>query len=124
MEIPDSNRSAFVTTAEGKHGVIQANEPSDLMELKRNHIQLKSIDGLRVLIGFALTSSLYGSPKSVSSEVWKQAIHHLLETYHPMECFFHVKNCQSDIDDHVGLEDGTSYQGFWNAQRTILSFKK
>ena len=60
--IPDSNRSAFVTTAQDKHAVIQLNEPSDLMELKRNHIQLKSIDALCVLIGFALTSSLFGSP--------------------------------------------------------------
>ena len=123
---PDSSRSVFIISAEGNEAVIQVSQPSDCLLLQRDHVQCSHLEELTVCVGYDFTNNINGPPELQSPDTWKEALHHLLDTYRP--CWLYLHTCES----HTGIEnghkvelaDGTSYSGFWNESQSLLGIRR
>ena len=121
--IPDSPRSVFITMAEKEEAKIEVVQPSDCLVLQRQHIDCKKIDQLSVYFESGFINMIYGQAQKQSSEIWKKALHHLLNTYRPDICFLNTGGSHTGIDNEykIVVSDGPGYIAYWNELQTILS---
>ena len=126
MKDPDSSRSVFITRAEGTRADFDVSQPSDCLLLQRDHIQCSHVYILTVGFDNRLTKNINGPPELQSPDTWKEALHHLLDTYRPILCVVLTNGSQTGIQDghQVELTDGISYRGYWNEFHGQLTFKR
>ena len=123
MKDPDSSRSVFIVRAEGNEALIEVSQPSDCLLLQRDHVQCSDLVLLVVLVDDSFINQINGPPELQSPYTWKEAVHHLLDTYKLTWCEMHVNDSQTGIQDghQVVLADGTSYISFWNKSHNLLT---
>ena len=123
MRVNDSDRIAFVTESENIV-VIHVSQPSDCLILQRDHVVCADIVTIKVHFGDKFTSGINGSLEPESSEVWQTALQHLLNTYKPFLCYIFTNSTETGLDDEVRVQTGSNrlYNGFWNENRSVLSF--
>ena len=122
MKDPDSSRSVFIVSAQGNEVIIEVSQPSDCLLLQRDHVQCSQVESLTIAFGFDFTTKVNGPSELQSPDTWKEALHHLLNTYRPTYCDLTITGSQTGIQDghQVDLTDGTSYKGYWNESKYIL----
>ena len=123
VRVTSSGRLAFVTRAEGDDAIIEVNQPSDCVALLRQHVVCSKVNSIDVWFGYKFTSRINGPVQPESPEVWQTAVQHLLNTYHPGECFIHTGGTETGLPDNVRMEiDGERcYLGFWDDKQQVLS---
>ena len=126
MKDPDSSRSVFITMAEGIEAIIQISQPSDCLFLQRNHVQCSHLESLTAAFGWDFTNIVNGPPELQSPDTWKEALHHLLDTYRPTHMYLNIYGFHPCIENghKVDLADGTSYISFWNGSESVLSIRR
>ena len=122
----DSSRSVFITQAEGRNAVIEVSQPSDCLLLQRDHVQCNYVHMLTMWFDYRFTNKVNGPPELQSPDTWKEALHHLLDTYRPPWLYLHTRESHTGIENghKVELADGTSYSGFWNESHSLLSIRR
>ena len=117
MKVPGSSRSVFIISAEGTVATIEVSQPSDCLLLQRENVQRSCLERVTVWLGY-----INGPPEPQSPDTWKEALHHILDTYRPAWCNLHIKDSQTGIQDgyQVEMTDGTSYTGHWNESKNLL----
>ena len=123
MKDPDSSRSVFITCAEGNEASIEVSQPSDCLLLQRDHVQCNYVHSLSMWFGYAFTHNINGPPELQPPDTWKEALHHLLDTYRPTRLDLHTRGTHTGIENghKVELSDGTSYISFWDESQDLLS---
>ena len=121
MKDSDSSRSVLIMKAEGNEAIIEVSQPSDCLLLQRDHVQCSHVDILNVWFDNSFTNNINGLPKLQSSDTWKEALHHILDTYGPRHCTILASHTGIQDGHQVDLADGTSYRGFWNGSHKQLS---
>ena len=123
--IPDNSRSVFITRAE-KEAKIEVVQPGDCLALQPNHINCKKIGQLSVSFESGFINTIYGPAQQESSETWKKALYHLLNTYRPDICFLNTGGSHTGIENEykIDVSDGPSYITYWNELQSILSIVK
>ena len=123
---PDSSRSVFILRSEGNVADIEVSQPSDCLLLQRDHVQCSHLQQLTVWFGYSFTNNMNGPPELQSPDTWKEALHHLLDTYRPPRLYLLTRGSHTGIENghKVELSDGTSYSGFWNESQSILSIRR
>ena len=123
---PDSSRSVFITRPEGNEAVIEVSQPSDCLLLQREHVLCNSVHLLTMGFNYRFTNYVNGPPKLQSLDTWKEALHHLLETYRPTYLFLNTNGSHTGIENghKVDSADGTSYISFWNESQSLLSITR
>ena len=122
VRLNGSGRSVFVLEAEAKDHLphIKVRKPSDCLALQRENIVCTDIVTIDVWMGapFASYTSHPDPP-----EVWQKAVHHILNTYDPEQCYI-VTHCKkTGLGDEVRVQTDSNriYNGFWNENRWVLS---
>ena len=123
---PDSSRSVFITRVEGNLAVIEVSQPSDCLLLQRDHVQCSDLELLIMWFDYRFTNNINGPSELQPPDTWKEALHHLLNTYRHRYLFLHTRGTHTGIENghKVDLADGTSYSGFWNESQSILSIRR
>ena len=123
---PDSSRSVFITRPEGNKAVIEVSQPSDCLLLQRDHVQCNYVEQLTVWFDDIFTNYVNGPPELQSPDTYKEALHHLLDTYRPSYLFLDTNGSHTGIENghQVVLADGTSYISFWNESQSLLSIRR
>ena len=123
---PDSSRSVFITSAEANEADIEVSQPSDCLLLQRDHVQCSHLEELTVCVGYGFTNNINGPPEPQTPDTWKEALHHLLDTYRPTYLFLDTNGSHTGIENghKVELADGTSYISFWNESQSLLSITR
>ena len=123
MRVAASGRSAFVTKVHGDTATIVVNQPSDCLALQRDHIACTEVDDIHVWFGYQFTSVVNGPEQPESSEVWQEALHHLLNTYKPDECYIYTGGTETGLGAEVNMEveEHQRYRGFWDDKKHVLS---
>ena len=117
VKAPDSDMPVFIVRVEGNRADIEVSQPSDCLLLQRDHVQSIYVGELTVGFGYDFTNEIQ------SPDTWKEALHHILDTYRPTQFNFHTLGSHTGIEDghKVDLADGTSYRSFWNESKSVLS---
>ena len=125
MKDPHSSRSVLITIADGKKVEVDVSQPSDCLLLQREHVQRTEID-LLVYFGHESIETINGPSEHQPPETWQQALHHLLDTYRPGQCYVHTEGFSTGIEDghQVELADGKCYRAYWNMTCDILSIAR
>ena len=112
--------------AECNEAVIEVSQLSDCLLLQRDHIQCNHVNSLTVWCGFSFMYNINGPPELQSPDTWKEALHHLLDTYRPPQLSLPTRGSHTGIENghKVELSDGTSYSGFWNESQSLLSIRR
>ena len=123
---PVSPKSVFITKAEDAEAVIDVNNPSDCLLLRREHVQCSEVNVLTVWFGYKFISRVNGPSQSQPSDKWKEALCHLLDTYRPYECYFRNGKLQTGIKEGhmLKLANGMSYKAHWNLSKTVLTIRR
>ena len=123
---PNSSRSVFITRAEGNEAIIGVSQPSDCLLLMRDHVQCNHVHSLSMWFAYRFTNYVNGPPKLQSPHTWKEALHHLLDTYRPTYLFLDTNGSHTGIENghKTDLSDGTSYISFWNESQNLLSITR
>ena len=123
---PDSSRSVFITRPEGNEADIEVSQPSDCLLLQREHVLCSHLEQLTVWFDYAFTHNVNGPPELQPPDTWKEALHHLLETYRPPKLYLHTCESHTGIENgqKVDSADGTSYISFWNESQSLLSIRR
>ena len=126
LKDPDSSRSVFITRVQYNEPVIQVSQPSDCLLLQRNHVRCKHVNSLTVLFGYDFINHINGPPELQSPDTWKEALHHLLDTYRPTYFNLHARESHTGFENghKVDLANGTSYSGFWNESHSLLCIRR
>ena len=126
MRVDASGRSAFVTRAQGQTATIEVNQPSDCLALQRDHIARTEVDSIFVGFGSKFTSEINGPEYPESPEVWQTALHHLLNTYRPRNCYIYTGGTETGLGEGVNVEVETQrcYRGFWDDKQNVLSLTR
>ena len=122
MKIPGSSRSAFVIEAVDNRARIHISQPSDSVFLKREDVECSQVKKLTVDFHDAFTNDINEPVEQQPHDTWKEALHHLLNTYRPMWCHMKTGNSDTGIADghKVQLADGTAYGAYWEQSHGIL----
>ena len=125
LEVPESAKLLFVTASEDGHTLIEANQPSDCIELRRLHVKSTKVDRLHLLIESRFTTFINGPANSESPQAWQKALQHVLDTFCPV--LMVVPNVPVDVDIETGSQmkvgEGLEYKAFWNEQKDTLIFR-
>ena len=123
MRVAGSGRWAFVIKAEDDDAIIAVNQPSDCMALQRQHVVCSEVYSINVLFGNTFTSNINSSKQSESPEVWQTAVHHILNTYQPWNCYIFTGGTETGLPDEIRVEvdDKRCYRGFWNNKQDVFS---
>ena len=126
VKVPDSSRSVFITKAQGNEARIEVSQPSDCLLLMRGHVQYNHVHSLSMWFAYRFTNYVNGPPKLQSPHTYKEALHHLLDTYRPSFLFLDTNGSHTGIENghQVVLADGTSYISFWNESQSLLSIRR
>ena len=126
MKDPDSSRSVFILRAEGNEAFIEVSQPSDCLLLQKDHVQCKHVEHFTVCVGYGFINNINGPPELQSPDTWKEALHHLLDTYRPTCLYLDTLGSHTCIENghKVELADGTSYISFWNESQSLLSIRR
>ena len=126
MRVAASGRSTFVTRAQGNTARIEVNQPSDCLALQRDHIACTEVVDIEVWFGYDFTSNINGPSQPESSEEWQKALHHLLNTYEPLECYIYTGGTETGLGEEVNVEveEHQIYRGFWDDKHHVLSLRR
>ena len=126
MRVAASGRSAFITEAQGYAATIEVNQPSDCLALQRDHIACTEANDIHVWFGYKFTSNINGPEYLESSEVWQNALHHLLNTYKPRYCYIYTGGAETGLGEvvRVKVETQQCYRGSWNGEKNVLTLKR
>ena len=126
MKDHHSSRSVFITKADGTRVQVGVSQPSDCLLLQRDHVCCTKVDNLHVYFGDTFTETINGPSEHQPPETWQQALHHLLDTYKPAECYVYTEGFSTGIEDghQVELADGECYRAYWNMTRDLLSIAR
>ena len=124
VKIPKSSRTAEIYFTSHNKVIFSVKEPSDCLTLEQFHIPNEEVDELHVTFNPELPRN--GQCEDNVSEIWKEVVDHLLKTFHPTVCYIERGDRYTwAIEDiTIDLDDGRSYQPFWNNDHTILSFRQ
>ena len=125
MKIPGSSRSAFVMGAVDNRVELSSSQPSDCVFLQRNVVECSEVIILTVAFDDSFTNDINGHVEQQPHDTWKEALHHLLNTYRPTWCDMETGNSDTGIEDgyKVQLADGTSYDTYWNQSHSVLHMR-
>ena len=123
MRVAASGRSAFFIRAQGNTVTIVVNQPSDCLALQKDHIACTEVDDINIWCGHNFTSKVNGPEQPESSEVWQNALHHLLNTYKPRYCYIYTGGTETGLGEEVNVEveEHQRYRGFWDDKQRVLS---
>ena len=122
MRLNGSGRSVFVLEAEAKDHLphIKVRKPSDCLALQREYVVCTDIVSIDVGMG-ASFASYTSQPEP--PEVWQKAVHHILNTYDPEQCYI-VTHCKkTGLGDEVRVQTDSNriYIGVWDKNCRVLS---
>ena len=111
-----SSRSVFITKADGTTVEVEVSQPSDCLFLRRDHVWCAEVDYLIVYFGDTFVKTINGPSEHQPPETWQQALHHLLDTYRPAQCYVNTEGFNTGIEDghQVELADGKCYRAYLN----------
>ena len=126
VRIPGSSRSAFVMKAVYNKVWIHISHSSDCVFLQREDVECSQVTKLTVAFDDGFTNGINEPVEQQPPDTWKEALHHLLNTYRPTWCDMQTGNSDTGIEDghKVQLADGTSYGAYWNQSHNILMIRK
>ena len=126
VKIPGSSRSAFVMEAVDNRALIHISQPSDCLSLQREDVHCSQVTLLTLVFQNAFTNGINGPVEQQPHDTWKEALHHLLNTYRPMWCYMKTGNSDTGIEDghEVQLAEGTSYGAYWDQSHSVLKIRK
>ena len=125
MKIPGSSRSAFVIEAVDNRAWIHISQPGDSVFLQRDDVQCSQVTKLTVAFDDGFTNDINGAVEQQPHDIWKEALHHLLNTHRPTWCDMETGISDTGIEDghKVQLADGTSYGAYWNQLHNVLNIR-
>ena len=123
MKIPGSSRSAFVIKVVDNNAWISLSQPSDCVFLQRE--KCSQVTDLTVYFDDGFTNDVNGPVEQQPHDTWKEALHHLLNTYRPTWCDMETGISDTGIEDgqKVQLADGTSFGAYWNQLHSVLKIR-
>ena len=123
---PVSSKPVLVTKANDKEADIKISQPSDCLLLQRDDVKCHKMNELTIRFRSKHTDEVGVADKEQSTGIWKQALHHLLNTYRPTWCYVHTEHHQTGITNghEVKMMDGTSYGAYWNESQSLLSIRE
>ena len=126
VTFPGSSRSAFVMKAVDNHAWISLSQPSDCVFLHREDVECSQETHFILDFHDGFTNNINGPVEQQPPDTWKEALHHLLNTYRPTWCDMETGNSDTGIEDghKVQLADGTSYGAYWNQLHSVLHIRK
>ena len=122
VKIPGSSRSTFVMEAVNNRAWIHISQPGDSVFLKREDVECSQVTKLTVDFHDAFTNDINEPVERQPPDTWKEALHHLLNTYRPTWCNMRTGNSDTGMEDghKVQLADRTSYGAYWNQSHNVL----
>ena len=126
VKIPGSSRSAFVINVVDNYALLHISQPNDCVFLQRNAVECSQVTDLTVDFDDCFTNDINEPVEQQPHDTWKEALHHLLNTYRPTWCNMKTGNSDTGIEDghKVQLADGTSYGAYWNQSHSVLKIRK
>ena len=126
VKVPVSPMSVFITKADDAEVVIEVNQPSDCLLLRREHVRCSEVNELTVWFGYKFIRRVNGPGQSQGPDKWKEALRYLLDTYRPYECYFRNGKLQTGINEGhmMELDNGMSYKTYWNLSKTVLTIRR
>ena len=125
VKIPGSSRSAFVIEAVNNKAWIHISQPSDCIFLQLDDVQCSQVTELTVAFDDGFTNDINEPVEQQPHDTWKEALHHLLNTYRPTWCDMETGISDTGIEDgqKVQLADGTSFGAYWNQLHSVLKIR-
>ena len=125
VKIPGSSKSTFVMSAVDNRAWIHISQPSDCVFLERKDVECSQVTQLTVDFDDGFINDINGHVEQQPHDTWKEALHHLLNTYRPMWCDMKTGNSDTGIEDgqKVQLADGTSFGAYWNQLHSVLKIR-
>ena len=122
--MPNTSRGVLIQGDGQGSAKVTVSQLSDCMVLETKHVN----DGLKHLsvqldTGF-LTSMI--PHQQQGTDDWEQAIHHLLDTFHPTTLTIAISRDAAVIQDdsfHVECEDGSIYFCKWNLNEPLILYR-
>ena len=126
VKIPVFSRSAFVIKIVNNDVWIHISQPIDSVFLEREDVECSQVTILTVDFDDNFANAINGPVEQQPHDTWKEALHHLLNTYRPKWCDMKTGISDTGIEDghKVQLADGTSYGAYWNQLHSVLCIRK
>ena len=103
VEIPSTPRYVIVEEAVRGEVVIRVSHPSDCLVMQRKHVECPHIKHMTAGFGDFFMENVYGPLYEESPELFHHHIHHLLETFRPLNLkimnLMEIPLCDLNLDE-------------------------